>query len=221
MGAQIHPKHVQTLMHVYTIKISDHVPLFSVTPSQRDWDGFSQASHGPQYTFREMKWHKHNLQDFSPHHWALNIVNSCVKVSVVVIYKHAQRDLLFDKRSRSKCHLTERFWELPWSSVFVTMETDKQCFLWEKKGGQLDEQGRLETEQFFENELQHLIGSLFLPFSLFFPLYFFFNISSALLCLLFYLSAWRMVIFDTAQLWHYNQHFPSTMLPTRTWTRNK
>lgn len=128
----VHRHNLKKCMHSFMCtlclqekKSLSHASFSSAWPKVYSWDGFTQASHGPQYTFRKMKWHKHNLQDFSPCHWSLNIVNSCVKVSVVVINKHAQRDLLFDKRSRSKCHLTECFWELPWSSVFVAMETGK------------------------------------------------------------------------------------------------
>lgn len=57
---------------------------------------------GAQCTIRGMKLHKDNLPDFSPCHWALNIVNSRVKVSVVVINKHAQRDLVFDKKVKEQ-----------------------------------------------------------------------------------------------------------------------
>lgn len=208
-------------MHVYTVRTRKKkgvTSFSSVWPNVCSWDGFSQASHGAQYTFREMKWHKHNSQDFSPCHWSLNIVNSCVKVSVVVINKHAQRDLLFDKRSRSKCHLTERFWELQWSSVFVAMETDKQCFLWQKRGSAWTCKGGWRRSGFMYSTIQQFNCSLFLPFSL--PCIYL-NVFSVLLCLLFCLSARWMVIFDIAQLWHYNQHFPPTPLPTRTWTRNK
>ncbi len=192
----------------------------SVWPNVCTWDGFSQASHGAQHTFREMKWHRHNLQDFSPCHWSLNIVNSCVKVSVVVINKHAQRDLLFDKRSRSKCHLTECFWELPWSSVFVAMETDKQRFLWQKRGsaGRARVVGDGRVLCTMNSTIQHLISSLFLSFSL--PCIYL-NVFSVLFVILSVYSARWMVIFDTVQLWHHNQHFPPTPLPTRTWTRNK
>lgn len=180
-------------MHVYTVHTRKHDLVYS-------WDWFSQASHGPQYAFREIKWHKHNLQDFPLRHWSLNILNSCAKVSVVVIYKHAQRDLLFDKRSRSKCHLTECFWELPWSSAFVTMETVKLCFLWEeKKGGQLDLQGRLAT---MNSTIQHSISPLFLPFS--FPCIYL-NVFSELLCLLFCLSA---------RLWFLTQRNSDTTINT-------
>lgn len=83
----------------------------------------------------------------SPWYWSLDIVNSSVKVSVVVINKHAQRLLLFNQRSKSKCHLTECFWEQPWSCMFVTMETDKQRFLWGERKVQLSVHGRLEKEQ--------------------------------------------------------------------------
>lgn len=146
----------------------------------------------------------------APCHWSLNIVNSCVKVSVVVINKHTQRDLLFDKRSRSKCHLTERFWELSWSSMFVSMETNKQCSsLSESKGGSAGRARAVEDRAVLctmNSTVQHLISSCFLPFCL---LCIYSNVFSVLPCLLFGLSARRTVIFDTAQLWHYNQHFLS------------
>lgn len=143
-------------------------------------------------------------------------MNNCVKVSVVVVNKHAQRDLLFDERSRSKCHLTECFWELPWS-VFVTMETDKQwcfffffLFFWFKQ----KEKKKQSSSSVCKGSQgwSSILSALSLSIS---PPRIHLNVFSALLCLLFCLSAWRMVIFDTAQLWHYNQHFPPTQLPTR------
>lgn len=84
---------------------------FAVTQGLR-WKMGSVRRHAEQQcTFREMKWHKQRLPDSSPGRRRLNALNSCVKVSVVVIDKHGHTDLLFDERSRSKCHLTERFFE--------------------------------------------------------------------------------------------------------------
>ena len=109
--------------------------FFGVPPKSPGRDEFIQPSQRTTNTHSE-EWNGTNIIYrtfffffFPPCLWSLNIVNSRVKVCVVVINKHAQRDLLFDKRSRSNCHLTERFWELPWSGVLVAMETDKQRFL--------------------------------------------------------------------------------------------
>lgn len=64
--------------------------------------GFRLHVAAPQHAFREMKLHKHHFVDLSPCYRALNIVNQCVKVSVVVINKHAQRDLVFDEKVKEQ-----------------------------------------------------------------------------------------------------------------------
>lgn len=183
-----------------------------------------------KYTFRGTKWHKHNLPDFSfppPCLWSLNIVNSRVKVCVVVINKHAQRDLLFDKRSRSNCHLTECFWELPWSGVFVAMETDKQCFLSgfkKKKEGSAGRARAIEDEAArctMNSTIQHLISSSFLPFLSFFSLCLCERLCGASL---FIIPSIRPTDGDFLTQRNSDTTINTSLQlyrPTRTWTRNK
>lgn len=171
---------------------------------------------GPQCTFREMKLHKHSFRDFSPCHWALNIVNSCVKVSVVVINKHAQRDLVFDKKVKEQvpfdrtllraatkhCVCRHGNWQTVFSLTKAVVGWTCHC--------------RWRWSDSLYNEL-HTIQRLIRPFFLCLCL------SRAFLCLSFRLSARRTTIFffDAAQLWHCNQHFAPTPLPTGTWKRSK
>lgn len=99
------------------------------------------------------------------------------------------------KRSRSKCHLTECFWELPWSSVFVAMETDKQCFRPRKEVVIWTSWGHWQGSASLYSEvhtIQRLISCYFFRLSLFYAL------ECVYLCLSFRLSAQRTEIFDTA-----------------------
>lgn len=166
----------------------------------------------------------------STRHQTLNILNNCVKVFVVVMRKEKITKTIsyLTKKPRSKCHLTESFWELPRCSVCVTTGSWQTQFSQNKKkkeggssrGSRVVGDGAVRRTM--DSTIQHLICPLFLPVSL--PLYLFNRLSSPP-CLLFHLSAQRMPIY--LFFWHSTALTPQSTLPspsplpTRTWRRNK
>lgn len=198
---------------MYTHGCTVHlISLFSVSPTLQS----RRVRHHVGCSTNSGKWTGTNIIYKTTRHQTLNILNNCVKVFVVVMRKEKITKTIsyLTKKPRRKCHLTESFWELPRCSVCVTTGSWQTQFSQKKKkeggssrGSRVVGDGAVRRTM--NSTIQHLICPLFLPVSL--PLYLFNRLSSPP-CLLFRLSAQRMVIFyfffDTAQLWHRNQHFP-------------
>lgn len=182
---------------MYTHGCTVHlISLFSVSPTLQS----RRVRHHVGCSTNSGKWTGTNIIYKTTRHQILNILNNCVKVFVVVMRKEKITKTIsyLTKKPRSKCHLTESFWELPRCSVCVTTGSWQTQFSQKKKkkeggssrGSRVVGDGAVRRTM--NSTIQHLICPLFLPVSL--PLYLFNRLSSPP-CLLFRLSAQRMAIF--------------------------
>lgn len=117
---------------MYTHGCTVHlISLFSVSPTLQS----RRVRHHVGCSTNSGKWTGTNIIYKTTRHQTLNILNNCVKVFVVVMRKEKITKTIsyLTKKPRSKCHLTESFWELPRCSVWVTTGSWQTQFSQKKK----------------------------------------------------------------------------------------